>query len=388
VELKRLIEICRRRWLVVGTVFVVTTTLVVLSAVSQPTRYESSGSFVVRPRAGKTEVQAFDTLIRGVEINATYATIARSAFVRQRAKAALGPGPWDDIRVRAENVTGTNTLKIGATGRDPRRVQQLAAAVGAETKAYIDQLGEAFQLVPLDPPDLPRTPVDTKQNLTIALGAMLGLAFGLGLGALVDAVRSNAKQSRDERRSATPAASPSAEALPPPTVDLLGASAADVTMIDGALVSPRIREDVARAARKGQSFSLGILHFENVNGKAKHSVADEGNAPVVTVDRKGNGVNGSDPHVNLSAADLIRFWRSRERGALTLIGDETFAVVLPGVSAAAASRLLADWFAVASIGNHDARPPRSTLQVSIGVREYHAGTSVAGEHTAVSPEPA
>jgi capsular polysaccharide biosynthesis protein len=382
VELKRLIEICRRRWLVVGTVFVVTTTLVVLSTISQPTRYESSGSFVVRPRAGKTEVQAFDTLIRGVEINATYATIARSAIVRERAKRVLGPGPWDGIRVHAENVTGTNTLKIGATGADPRRVQRFAAAVGAETKAYVDQLGEAFQLVPLDPPDLPDTPVDTKQNLTIALGAILGLAVGIGLGALVDAVRGNTKR-KDEGHSAALLASPGAEALLGTPEQVASAVCLDGSVLDGALGSPRIREDVARATRRGQSFSLGILHFENMNGATKHGTAAGGGTPVVTVDRKGNG---SDRHASLSANDLMRFWRSRDRGALTLIGEETFAVVLPGVSAAAASRLLADWFAVALIGNHDAHPAGPRLQVSIGVREFQADG--AAKDMAVSPGPA
>jgi capsular polysaccharide biosynthesis protein len=396
VELKRLIEICRRRWLVVAVVFVVTTTLVVLSAVSKPARYESSGSFVVRPRAGKTEVQAFDTLIRGVEINATYAAIARSAIVRERAKAKLGPGPWDGIRVSAENVTGTNTLKIGATGPDPVRAQQLAAAVGAETKAYVDQLGEAFQLVPLDPPDVPRKPVDTKQNLTIALGAVLGLACGIGLGAVIDGLRDNAKGPKNRKPSGTAAGPlPNAEASSPLLAPSAEASFAaydgaaeaghvDASMLDGALVSPRIREDVARAARKGQSFSLGILRFENAHGEAKNGVADHGDAPVSTVDRRRNG---SDPHVNLSAADLMRFWRSRERGALTHIGDETFAVVLPGVSAAAAGRMLADWFAVASTNSRDARPSRSALQVSIGVREYH-GCAPVGKQTATSPEPA
>jgi hypothetical protein len=274
-------------------------------------------------------------------------------------------------------------LKIGATGADPRTVQRFAAAVGAETKAYVDQLGEAFQLVPLDPPDLPRTPVDTKQNLTIALGAILGIACGIGLGALVDAVRATTKRKENEEHSAARPASPSAEALPASPEEVASAVRLDGSMLDGALVSPRIREDVARATRKGQSFSLGILHFENMNGAVKHGPAADDAPPVVTVDRKGNG---SDRHANLSANDLMRFWRSRERGALTLIGEETFAVVLPGVSAAAASRLLADWFAVALIGNHDARPSGPRLQVSIGVREFQAD-NVTGKHTAVSPGP-
>jgi hypothetical protein len=125
------------------------------------------------------------------------------------------------------------------------------------------------------------------------------------------------------------------------------------------------------------------LHFENMNGAVLQGTAPDGGTPVVAVDRKGNG---SDRHASLSANDLMRFWRSRDRGALTLIGEETFAVVLPGVSAAAASRLLADWFAVALIGNHDGRPTGPRLQVSIGVREFQA--DVAGKHTAVSPGPA
>jgi uncharacterized protein involved in exopolysaccharide biosynthesis len=160
VELKRLVELGRRRWFVVAAVFIVTTTLTVLATLSKPAVYESSGSFVVRPRAGKTEVQAFDTLIRGAEINATYAAIARSDLVRSRAERRLGRGPWDNIHVSAEAVTGTNTLKIGATARDPVRAQQLAIAVSAETEKYVNSLGETFELEPLDDADLPYMQLD------------------------------------------------------------------------------------------------------------------------------------------------------------------------------------------------------------------------------------
>jgi hypothetical protein len=190
-------------------------------------------------------------------------------------------------------------------------------------------------------------------------------------------VLSNTKR-KDEEHSAALPAPPSAEAL-----TAAGEVRLDGSILDGALVSPRIREDVARATRRGQSFSLGILHFENMNGAVKRGTVTEGGTPIVTVDRNGNG---ADRHANFSANDLMRFWRSRDRGALTLIGEETFAVVLPGVSAAAASRLLADWFAVALIGNHDGHPSGPRLQVSIGVREFQADAS--GKPTPVSPGPA
>jgi capsular polysaccharide biosynthesis protein len=370
--LKRLVELARRRWFIVAAVFIVTTTLTVLATLSKPAMYESSGSFVVRPRAGKTEVQAFDTLIRGVEINATYATIARSGLVRSRAEERLGPGPWGNIRVSAEAVTGTNTLKIGATARDPVRAQQLAVAVSAETEKYVNSLGETFELEPLDPPDLPTTPVDTKKYLTISLGAMLGLAFGLALAAVVDALRSGARgpdEQPDPERALPPRRPDDGRALSDTATVTTTLHALrkdpgpESVLAEEALAHPQIRSDIIRAARAQQPFCVAVLRTKPANGNG--------------------GGNGYGAHLHVaterpSDATIERrlsFWRPGGRGALTWVGNGLYAVVLPGISAPAATRFLADWYSVVTDAERDSGAPDPGKVATIGAWEYGEGVA-------------
>jgi capsular polysaccharide biosynthesis protein len=157
--------------------------------VPKPDVYKSSASFVVRPHelSGGDEIRAFDTLIRGVSINATYASIARSKLIRDRAKATLGP-TFDatGLKISAEVVTGTNILSISVRGGDPQLVRDFAAAVATETVAYVDTVDDAYRLEPLDSPALPKRPLDNRKSLTIALGGVLGLLLGVWLALFVE----------------------------------------------------------------------------------------------------------------------------------------------------------------------------------------------------------
>ncbi|HEY5651949.1 MAG TPA: hypothetical protein VIW46_10905, partial [Acidimicrobiia bacterium] len=108
-ELRRYLDLIRTHWGVVVLAFSVTVGLTTILVVQQPWVYQSEGTFVVRPRTVEADeiVRAFDTLNRGVEINATYAAIAKSDLVKQRARDAVGSST-QGLNIGADIVTGTN----------------------------------------------------------------------------------------------------------------------------------------------------------------------------------------------------------------------------------------------------------------------------------------
>ena len=188
-ELRRYLEVSRRWWWAVALAFLVTTAVTVSSVASQRSTYESSATFVVRPRPidGSQDARAFDALIRGVTINTTYATIARSRLIRDRAEAQLDPAAReDDMSVSAKVLTDTNVMSLSVRGPDADHVLALANAVGAETVEYVNGLSEVYVLQPLDEPTRPGSPVANHNMLTISIGIVLGLALGVGLAMLVE----------------------------------------------------------------------------------------------------------------------------------------------------------------------------------------------------------
>lgn len=186
-EFRRYIELIRAHWGIVVLAFAVTTGLTALLVAQQEWVYESEGTFVVRPRTVQTEeiVRAFDTLNRGVEINATFAAIAESDLVRRRAQEAV-EGPTSGLRISADVVAGTNMVEISVRGISPERVHAFAVAAGAETQRYVSELNDAFVLEQLDPPQLPNSPVGPNKALTIAVGTVFGLVLGPMLAVVLD----------------------------------------------------------------------------------------------------------------------------------------------------------------------------------------------------------
>ncbi|MGH9287348.1 MAG: YveK family protein [Acidimicrobiales bacterium] len=191
-ELRRYLEVSRRWWWLVSLAFLATATVTVSSVTSQTPKYEASATFLVRPRSDDVseDARAFDALIRGVTINTTYASIARSDLILDRAEERLDPeARADDMSVSAKVLTDTNIVSLSVKGPDPDHVLALAEAISAETVEYVNGLTDVYVLQPLDEPTRPESAIATNRMLTIAIGIVLGLALGIGLALLVEYLR-------------------------------------------------------------------------------------------------------------------------------------------------------------------------------------------------------
>lgn len=191
-ELRRYLEVSRRWWWLVSLSLLAAAAVTVASVASQTPTYQSSATFLVRPRSddASQDARAFDALIRGVTINTTYASIARSDLIRDRAKERMDPeARADDMSVSAKVLTDTNIVSLSVKGPDADHVLALTNAISAEAVEYVNSLSDVYVLQPLDEPSRADSPIATNRTLTISVGVVLGLALGVGLALLVEYLR-------------------------------------------------------------------------------------------------------------------------------------------------------------------------------------------------------
>jgi capsular polysaccharide biosynthesis protein len=191
-ELRRYLQVCTRYWWLVAIAFLVAGGVTVSRVRSREPVYESSATVVVRPRFVDSNqgARAVEALIRGVTINTTYAEIADSRLVRERAEDRLSPEVRrTPMSVETEVVTDTNIVAIRVKGPDATGARDLAAAISTETVSYVEMLVDLYRLEPLDPPRIAEGPSDARTPLTIAVGLTLGLMAGVSLALLAEYLR-------------------------------------------------------------------------------------------------------------------------------------------------------------------------------------------------------
>jgi capsular polysaccharide biosynthesis protein len=397
-EEPRLLDSALRRWWVVLIAFLITTALTIMWVSPKPSEYKSSGTYVVQPRSDSNDpngssLRGSEVLGRGTSINATYALIARSDAIQNEAEARLPSIPKDaHPSIEAEAVTGTNAVTISSKARDAKTAHALAVAAGTETIAKIEALQQPFILAPLDPPEVPSGPVDSRKPLTIALGALLGLIVGLALAALLDRVAylrrsqqqvnpvpafpvgpafstSTASVSGLQARAVPPAAAATPRPAPPAEVlPAAGDPAIDVVIAD-ATSNDSVREELARAADVAVTYCLGIFRVE------LSKVPTNGHHNGANGDGNGRNANGYERKRGITRARRRsnRFAPLHEEAQrhglnLTQVHDGLFAVVLPDMGAVNASQFLSDWLAKAPA--IDADNPDAGLMMSMTVVEY------------------
>lgn len=323
-EFRRYFKVLRDHWVIVSLAFSLTLGATVLLVAQQPWVYESSGTYIVRPRAAQTDeiVAAFNALSRGVEINSTYAAIARSDAVEDRAAATLGVSA-SGLTVDSDVITGTNMIRISVRGEDPDRLQPFAEAVGEETIRFIADMNDAYVIQLLDPASKPGAPVGPNKPLTIATAGLFGLMLGAVLAFLM------------EYFAGVAGVRASFEALDPQT----GA-------FNGEYFGLRMKQELARIEGTADSFVVGMLQLREWD-------SDERIPP---------------PRRIREVVQLISE-ATRVQDVLCTTEPGTLAVLFPGLTAADCGPVLEDW-KVAIEGLYETRP----IRVDHEVREY-SGTA-------------
>ena len=298
-DLTRYWSVIRDQWIFFVAGALLTASLATLFAMGQDDVYQSSGTFVVRPRVieGQEVVRAIDTLNRSVEIGSTYAYIASSELIEDLAKDSVG-GSFEGLSVRADLVAGTNVIEIAVSGGDPDRVAALAEAVGQETVDYIADLRDAFELVPLESADVPNDPVGPNRQLTIGFG----IFFGLGVGALLALLAQLAKEWKQR---------PSRSDVTDPYTGVYSEQ----------YFNSRFRQEVLRAKRRRRSFSLGLMRVV-VDHRTHESVPTQ---------------------VVLRQCALLLQGKLAEDDVLAYLSDGVFAVILQGYDVSRAEWQLKQW---------------------------------------------
>jgi capsular polysaccharide biosynthesis protein/GGDEF domain-containing protein len=194
-ELRAYINILLKRWwaLLLGFTVVVSATWIWTN--QQERIYQSKATFVLRPRSSTLVVdddfvKALDMVSRRVEINTTFAEVATSRLIKSEARSKVESGDTAGMSVSASVLSGTNILTIIVEGSDPVTTQEFCALIGAETLNYVSELYDVFELQPLDPASLSRTPVSPNLSLNLLIGSVLGLTVGVGLAFLIEFIRS------------------------------------------------------------------------------------------------------------------------------------------------------------------------------------------------------
>lgn len=292
--------------------------------IRQPWEYEGVGTFVVRPRTLEANeiVRAFDTLSRGQEILATYATIAESDLVMERARSRVDVGN-SNMAVDARGVAGTNVIEVAVTGRNPELVYAFADAIGNETVRFVFDMQDAFVLERLDPPVIPDTPVGPNKALNVAAGLIYGAGLAIGLARFVE----YAREARGWRTS----------------YNILDPTSG---AFNGEYFDLRLGEELSRIEGTDQVLTVGEIRVREWD--------DANQVPSAHRMRR---------HVEAISAAL------RPHDVLCATERGTLSVIFPDLPDWACRRLLDNWkfhFESATDG-----PP---LKASTGVRTYRAGS--------------
>jgi diguanylate cyclase (GGDEF)-like protein len=189
-ELKIYLRILLRKWWIVLSAFLITFAATIVLTFTQAPTYRATATFVIAPGDSFENIGSIvgglNVLSTRTEIASTYAEVAASWLIRREVAEELNLSwdQWKGLSVGSKLRGGTNVIEIAVEGSDPVLVRDFANAVGAKTMAYVQELYEIYELIPLDQAGLPASPVKPNKVLYLALGALFGLALGVGLAFL------------------------------------------------------------------------------------------------------------------------------------------------------------------------------------------------------------
>jgi GGDEF domain-containing protein len=300
-ELRAYLDLVRERWKLIAVVWAIVFFIIFLLTLSQPRQYASRATYIIQPKSSILDQDVaglVNSLSLRVEINSTYAEVARSEKIAEKAarKLDLPAEKQRGLSVESGVIPGTNVLQITVRGNDPQVVKDFLEAVSAETFGYLGGIYTVFEFKPLDPPRVPDGPLPTKTRGTLIIGLLAGLLCGIGVAIGSEILSLQASSS-------------SQVALVDPET---GANSTSYFLM-------RLRQEVSRSRRNDYPLTIAIIElFGRTNGR-------------------GPGRLMSDDSVFL--VECLRPLL-REEDLLASYKQNTFALLLPDLSADEAGELL------------------------------------------------
>ena len=326
-EVKLYLRMLTKRWWLIVLAFFFTLIPTVILVNRQPWVYEANTSYVIRPRddfdVPEDEiVDAVGTLSRQPEISTTFAEIADSRLIKQRAidRLQLSDNERRGLSVNGRVIAGTNVVEITVAGPDPGIVRDVANAAGEETAAYVNALYKVFELQTLDSARFPNNPAGPNKLLTIALGAGFGLLLGVALVFLLEYLQQPIPETTD-----------------------FNIIERETGVYNEPYLRVRLEQELSRAQHGGEPFSLALLKAD----ESERGLAAKPLSQLTTVIQS---------HI-------------RTEDILAYLDEATFALLLPGMEGEGARVKLEEIRLAVS----EAGPDKKSAVRSVGITSYHLG---------------
>ncbi|WP_206476948.1 polysaccharide biosynthesis tyrosine autokinase [Microbacterium sp. KRD172] len=192
------VRLLRRNLVLILSLTLIGLSIGVLVALTTPTRYTTSTRLLVSAQAGDTATPAELNLARGYAQQAvtSYVDIIPSSLVLQPVIDDLGLDykvAQLSSKVSAAAASTTSTaITLTVSDRNPAQAARLANAIGDSfTNVVAEQLERPIDARPslvridtLEAASVPVSPSAPNVQLTVAIGALLGLAAGIAFGVL------------------------------------------------------------------------------------------------------------------------------------------------------------------------------------------------------------
>jgi diguanylate cyclase (GGDEF)-like protein len=183
-EIKVYLKLLQKRWWLVLLVLIIALAATAYFTLNMKPLYRAEATYIVRVSASEEErnvISAINTLTSRSEIAATYAGVANSSSIKNKAADDLGISHNNSLEVSSQVQSGTNIVEISVEGNDPALVRDYTNAIGAQTVEYVESLYETYRLELLDEAVLPGSPARPSMVQNLTLGGILGLLLGMGL---------------------------------------------------------------------------------------------------------------------------------------------------------------------------------------------------------------
>ncbi|MCB0190946.1 MAG: diguanylate cyclase [Anaerolineae bacterium] len=304
-ELKRYVFIVKKRWWIVLVIVAATLVSTYFFSINQTLLYRTTTTFIMSPRLSSAftddgeVVKAVDILSNRVQILTTYAEVAKSKLVKDKAieRLDLNSAERKGLSVQSGVVAGTNVLEISVQGPNPTIVRDFANVVAVETRIYVSNLYDVFELEPLDEAVLATKPFNSTLILNMVVGGILGLILGIVIAFLTEYFLGDVSE--------------------PVTLDIIDYESG---AYNEAYFRLRLRQEMSRAKRNSYSFSLALIYVscpEMTNGTAPMNSIETLRRIATTI-----GTNLHDEDI------LARY------------GETTFALLLFDIAGQSAKQLL------------------------------------------------